>query len=180
MVFIYESFWFIIKDSMPSTESPILNHCDTIWDIYVSEGFATTKSPILNRCDTIWDIYVSEGFATAKCPHSNRCDTIWDIYAGERIATHKSPISNCCDTIWNIYAGKGFASTKSWCKDYSFLKWEPLHHERSVYECTFRFDMHYKKTKRVSSQFDGIRLFCLYPYRLSFFLGQRISYWKST
>ena len=28
-----------------------------------------------------------------------------------------------------------------------------------VYEFTFRFDMHYKKTKRISSLFDGIRLF---------------------
>ena len=47
-------------------------------------------------------------------------------------------------------------------------KMSTLHHERSVYECTFRFDMHYKKTKRVSSLFDGIRLFVyiriVYPF----------------
>ena len=31
--------------------------------------------------------------------------------------------------------------------------------QKSVCERTFRFDMHYKKTKRVSSLFDGIRFF---------------------
>lgn len=65
---------------------------------------------------------------------------------------------------------------KSWCKDYSFLKWEPLHHERSVYECTFRFDMHYKKTKRVSSLFDGIRLFLFISLSSIFFLIGKAHY----
>jgi hypothetical protein len=36
-----------------------------------------------------------------------------------------------------------------------------LHREKSVYECTFRFDMHYKKTKRGSSLFDEPRLFLI-------------------
>lgn len=46
-----------------ATESPISNCCDTIRNIYVSEGFATVKSTLSNRCDTIWNIYVYEGFA---------------------------------------------------------------------------------------------------------------------
>ena len=91
-------------------ESPILNRCDTIWDIYVSEGFAIVKSKLSNRCDTIWNIYVYEGFATPKSMLSNRCDTIWNIYAGERVAPHKSTPSNRCDTIWNIYADEGFTT----------------------------------------------------------------------
>ena len=70
---------------------------------------------------------------------------------------------------------------KNWYKDYSFLKWEPLHHERSVYECTFRFDIHYKKTKRVSSLFDEIRLFVyiriIYPFSwVSGFLIEKAHY----
>ena len=92
-----------------ATESPILNRCDTIWNIYVYEGFATPKSKHSNRCDTIWNIYVYEGFARHKTPISNRCDTIGDIYAGERVAECKSRISNCCDTIWNVYVSEGFA-----------------------------------------------------------------------
>ena len=60
-----------------------------------------TESPILNRCDAIWNIYVSERVAIFKSPISNRCDTIWNIYAGERIAPPKSALSNYCDTIWN-------------------------------------------------------------------------------
>ena len=65
---------------------------------------------------------------------------------------------------------------KGWCKDYSFLKWEPLYHERSVYECTFRFDMHYKKTKRVSSLFDGIRLFLFISVSSILFLIEKAHY----
>ena len=42
-----------------ATESPILNRCDNIWNIYVSEGLAIVKSPISNCCDTIWDINTS-------------------------------------------------------------------------------------------------------------------------
>lgn len=38
---------------------------------------------------------------------------------------------------------------------------EYLRITKSVCERTFRFDMHYKKTKRVSSLFDGIRFFSL-------------------
>ena len=66
-----------------ATENPILNLCDTIWNIYVYEGFATVKSILSNRCDTIWNIYVYEGVAIAKSKLSNRCDTIWDIYVSE-------------------------------------------------------------------------------------------------
>ena len=40
--------------------------------------FTATESPILNRCDNIWNIYVSEGLAIVKSPISNCCDTIWD------------------------------------------------------------------------------------------------------
>lgn len=36
-----------------------------------------------------------------------------------------------------------------------------LRHEKSVYECTFRFDMHYKKTKRASSPSDEARTLLL-------------------
>ena len=59
-------------------ESPILNRCDTIGDIYAGERVAIAKSTLSNRCDTIWNIYVSEGFTTAKSILFNRCDTIWN------------------------------------------------------------------------------------------------------
>ena len=65
------------------------------------------ESPILNRCDTIWNIYVSEEFATVKSTHSNCCDTIWNVYVCE-VAIPKSRISNRCDTIWDIYVSEGF------------------------------------------------------------------------
>ena len=63
--------------------------------------FTAIESPILNRCDTIWNIYVYEGFATVKSILSNRCDTIWNIYVSERSTIFKSTPSNSCDTIWN-------------------------------------------------------------------------------
>ena len=75
--------------------------------------FTATESPILNRCDTIWNIYAGERVAPHKSTLSNRCDTIWDIYAGERVATAKSTLSNRCDTIWNIYADEGFTTEVS-------------------------------------------------------------------
>ena len=34
--------------------------------IYAGERVAPHKSTLSNLCDTIWDIYVSEGFATIK------------------------------------------------------------------------------------------------------------------
>lgn len=86
----------------------------TLTDVRLDMGgkvFTATESPILNRCDTIWNIYVSEGFATVKSTLSNRCDTIWNIYAGERVAPHKSTTSNRCDTIWNINAYEGFTAS---------------------------------------------------------------------
>ena len=124
MIFIYESFWFIIQITMPwikritnycnyairncdagegsaRPQTPISNRCDTIWDIYAGEGVAIAKSMLSNRYDTIWDIYVSEGFATAKSTFFNRCDTIWDIYVSEGLAPRKSTLSNRRDTIWN-------------------------------------------------------------------------------
>ena len=55
--------------------------------------FTATESPILNRCDTIWNIYAGERVAPHKSTLSNRCDTIWDIYAGERVAVRVSIIS---------------------------------------------------------------------------------------
>ena len=66
--------------------------------------FTATESPILNRCDTIWNIYAGERVAPPKSPLSNRCDTIWDIYAGEGFAKCKSRISDCFDTILNSIA----------------------------------------------------------------------------
>lgn len=47
---------------------------------------------------------------------------------------------------------------------------------KEVYECTFRFDMHYKKTKRVSSLFDGIRLFLFISLSSIFFLIGKAHY----
>ena len=41
-----------------STKSIILNRCDTIWNIYSSEGAAPLKSRISNRCDTIGNCIV--------------------------------------------------------------------------------------------------------------------------
>ena len=84
-----------------ATESPILNRCDTIGNIYAGERFAIAKSTLSNRCDTIWDIYAGERVAMAKSTLSNRCDTIWNIYVSEGFATAKSTLSNCCDTIWD-------------------------------------------------------------------------------
>ena len=69
----------------------------TLTDVRLDMGgkvFTATESPILNRCDTIWNIYVSEKVATAKSILTNCCDTIWDIYAYERFALPKSPIPN--------------------------------------------------------------------------------------
>ena len=91
-----------------ATESPILNRCDTIWNIYVSEGFALSKSPFSNRCDTIWDIYVSERFALNKSPFPNRCDTIWDIYAGERFATSVF-VNSFISTVYGLKGRKMMA-----------------------------------------------------------------------
>ena len=71
--------------------------------------FTAIESPILNRCDTIWDIYAGERVAIGKSNLSNRCDTIWNIYADEEFTTIKSTLSNRCDTIWNIYVYEGFA-----------------------------------------------------------------------
>lgn len=54
----------------------------TLTDVRLDMGgkvFTATESPILNRCDTIWNIYVSEGLAIVKSPISNCCDTIGDI-----------------------------------------------------------------------------------------------------
>ena len=84
----------------------------TLNDVRLDMGgkvFTVTESPILNRCDTIWNIYVSERGAIPKSLISNRCDTIWNIYAGEGFAQPKSRFSNPCDTIWNIYVSEGFA-----------------------------------------------------------------------
>lgn len=64
MVFIYESFRFIIQITMPKTKR-ITNYCN----------YAT------RNCDA------GERFATAKSTVSNRRDTIWDFYVGERVAT---------------------------------------------------------------------------------------------
>ena len=84
----------------------------TLTDVRLDMGgkvFTATESPILNRCDTIWNIYVSEGFATGKSILSNRCDTIWNIYVYEGVAEPKSLFSNRCDTIWNVYVSEEFA-----------------------------------------------------------------------
>ena len=84
----------------------------TLTDVRLDMGgkvFTAIESPILNRCDTIWNIYAGEKVAPHKSILFNRCDTIWNIYAGERVAPHKSILSNRCDTIWNIYVYEGFA-----------------------------------------------------------------------
>ena len=94
-------------------ESPILNRCDTIWNIYVGERVAIAKSILSNRCDTIWNSYAGERVAPPKSTLSNRCDTIWDIYAGERFAPPKSTLSNRCDTIRDIYVSERFAVSVS-------------------------------------------------------------------
>lgn len=42
----------------------ITNYCNyTIWNCDTGERVTTAKSTPSNRCDTIWDIYVSEGAA---------------------------------------------------------------------------------------------------------------------
>ena len=72
----------------------ITNYCNyTIWNCDAGERVAPAKSRISNRCDTIGDIYVSEGDATPKSRISNRSDTIGNIYAGEGDAIAVSIIS---------------------------------------------------------------------------------------
>ena len=88
----------------------------TLNDVRLDMGgkvYTIRESPILNRCDTIWNIYVSEGFAPPKSTLSYRCDTIWNVYAGESVAIAKSMFSNRCDTIWNIYVSEGFTRSVS-------------------------------------------------------------------
>ena len=93
MVFIYESFWFIIQITIPKIKR-ITNYCNyTIWNCDTGERVTTAKSTPSNRCDTIWNIYADERAATAKSSVSNRCDTIWNIYADERAARRVSIIS---------------------------------------------------------------------------------------
>ena len=51
---------------MPSIKR-ITNYCNyATWNCDAGERVATAKSTLSNRCDTIWDIYVSEGVAKPK------------------------------------------------------------------------------------------------------------------
>ena len=78
MVFIYESFRFIIQITMPTIKR-FTNYCNyAIWNCYTGEGYAVFKGLIPNRCNTIWDIYAGERVAERKSPVPNNLHSFSD------------------------------------------------------------------------------------------------------